>query len=417
MLASTGVLTCRADVREVARLAWLGLAAAALGACGPAGVPHAGAIGGQGLTCSGDGRRDCTSPGTVRWSVDLGRSAVWAEAASADRVFFLFDGGVQAVDRRRGTPAWRADLTPFGPATTVHYDGPSASLVAGDGVLAVGMLFEVGHDSSQGWLWLLDAGSGRLLKRIVSAPGESAAVLGVSGGAAVLDHGSVVDAVDVHNGARLWQTAVASQHSWVFDAVLYQRCSSGPQCATIRRTDVRSGRPLPDLPQPADLGYVPLIAPVATGLLLVQSDRRLRVVDTATGRERWGLAWPSTALGRRFSLDRLASPPAVYLSTSPNAVEALDAETGKVLWNQPAPWMAVGAPVAHGAIVTDTRANLVGGDVRTGAARWTKPVPLQPPTTWADDEPPLAVVTSCNQTAAAGSASPCPTVWAVAINW
>ncbi len=392
------------------------LLAALLAACAPINGAPFGAVGTHGLTCTQDDKRDCTSSGTVRWSVNLsaqgGGSAVSGVGMSATRAFFLWNGTLNAFDRRSGALLWRTALRPSGPNFVAGYGGPSSALFADDNVLAVDISYEIGHDVAQSWLWLIDAHSGKQLHRVVSQPTESFLVFAVTSGVVLLDHGSTVEGIDARTGSSRWQTEVRASGPYAFGTVLYQGCGS---CSVIKRTDVRTGHPLSDLPRPTLGNLILIIRPVSAGLLLVPTQSRLIAIDAATGSERWGMAWPSKAAGSAFSVDRLAGPPVVYLYKDQHLVVAVDALTGKVLSDRAAAWWTVGNPVAHGRAVSLPE-DLEGVDVQTAAVRWRLPRPPGSLTTWTDDEPPLAIANYCDKTPTAAPAGSCSTYWAVAIN-
>lgn len=316
----------------------LALAAAAMAtgmtvsACTPTGRPAAegGTSGTLGslplntvpLSCPAAGaRRDCTSPGTVRWSVpapgryDVGfpgqlmePTDVQSTAAYGRDAEVTFDGPttiyqnggtVQAIDTATGSVLWRTSLPAPGGGEPASMSGippvVSGSTVAVEACLA-----------NKTRAWLLDAATGAPSPSVVirndCQEGFAAMhnVIALADGLVVVcddipgDPPYGLRGIDPATGAVVWHWLAPPSiplspsvsltppfDSVVIDGVYYIATSGGQ----ILRVDLSDGQELPPLPVGRPSGGT--VAGVAPGALLYTGNGTISRLDPSTGRTLW----------------------------------------------------------------------------------------------------------------------------------
>jgi outer membrane protein assembly factor BamB len=305
------------------------------------------------LTCP-DGLRDCTSPGTVRWSVPLpgsarfvigagtavlnARSAISSVTAMAEPGYIakavltsgllVFQRGpvIEAVDLETGQSRWTTRLPEPPPASE---PAPSPHLTkrplldylamtAANGLIAASV--------GSSWL-LLDAKTGRLLTpRFVLMSsrdwgGNCCDVLPESARSLILLGRPLVEAVDPMT-ARVWWRAPANPSVYaVIGNALYAGNGDGrvvPGTAIVR-TDLASGQSLRPLLLPPSLRFgVVRQSQEEPGALLVAGTGEIARLDPVTGHVAWTQTLPAGVIGAPFQPGPSgAAPSAEYLLPPP----------------------------------------------------------------------------------------------------
>jgi hypothetical protein len=314
-------------------------------ACSSSPAPPASPLSGSSaLTCT-DGSRQCTAPGTVRWSLPLpgstqfdigsGMAILNMPAATAEGIGF---GGIpngylatvtvapglmvaqqpgraviEAVDPATGKRLWTTKLpvpAGFTPDTAVS-GALILSLTAAGGVITV-------YDSADYLWWLVNAVTGvaspphRLASYSHTSSSGTDDVLPVSQRSVVLLNDTNVQGVDPATGSVRWQVPLRRWTGYaVIGDVLYAdndpfgqdasgSTSPSGRDTAIQRVDLATGRLLPDLSLPPRLqaqdGRVAGFA-ANPAALLVETGGALARVDPATGQPVWTEALPASTVG------------------------------------------------------------------------------------------------------------------------
>jgi outer membrane protein assembly factor BamB len=262
------------------------------------------------LTCPASPARDCTGPGTLRWSLPLpaiqqggGPQASGPQATIADGMLIYQQGGlVEAIDPATGTLRWRARL-PGGTLWNVQYQPP----VAAGSEVAV-----MATDGMQASIWRLGAATGAVGPSLPVGPASTSLIMPAGDGVVVYRSGSnQIENLNWATGAALWSSAAAVtaayNHPAVIDGVLYNADAEKGQ--GIERLDLDTGRWLPDLPVPAGLPYVTQVYLAQGSEALIATDNATAVrVDPATGRELWTVRGYDSAV----AADMASSPPTAW---------------------------------------------------------------------------------------------------------
>jgi outer membrane protein assembly factor BamB len=301
------------------------------------------------LTCP-DGPRDCTSPGTVRWSVPLpgsGRFVIGAGAAvlnarsAISSVADMAEPGylattivtsgllviqrgpvIEAVDLTTGQLRWATRL-PEPPTSSVPVVSPYQAklplldyltMTAANGLIA----------ASVGSSWvLLEARTGRLLTpRFVPGPaqdwgGNCCDVLPESAHSLILLGRPLVEAVDPVTARVQWRDPAGSVGYAVIGNAFYAGDGDGRVIPStgISGTDLASGQGLRPLLLPPDLRFT-IVRQSAEepGALLVTGSDKIARLDPVTGRVVWTQTLPAGAIGAPLQPGPSgAAPSAEYL--------------------------------------------------------------------------------------------------------
>jgi hypothetical protein len=282
------------------------------------------------LTCP-DGPRDCTSPGTVRWSVPLpgsaqfviragaavlnARSAISSVLGMAEPGYLaktvitsgllVFQRGpvIEAVGLKTGQPRW---------STRIPAPPPSSEPVLSPDIAKVPLLDYLTMTAANGliaasvgpsWL-LLDARTGRLLTpRFVAIPsldwgGNCCAVLPESAHSLILLGRPLVEAVDPVTARVLWRGPDNPSITAVIGNVVYAGDGDGRviPSTVILRTDLVSGQSLQPLLLPPDLRFTVVSqSQEEPGALLVTGADKIARLDPVTGRVAWTRTLPAGA--------------------------------------------------------------------------------------------------------------------------
>jgi outer membrane protein assembly factor BamB len=272
------------------------------------------------------------------------------------------DGHVYALRASNGARLWRASIG----------GRPSAPAVVGS------VVYVRGDDS---FAYAFDAATGKLLWRtsLLGAEGQFPAAPTVAGGVVyVMDEGLV--ALDAKAGAIRWRRLIDcfSCPVAVANGTVYTAASDQTKVAAPGR--VYALKPATGKPRwTTSLGGTGAFTPsVANGVVYVgviadvaNSVRSWAIAafDAATGRKLWRtgiglskyLTWASAAVvGGR-----------VVVPSTAGRLIALDAKTGRYLWNVPFPVTNSAPAIANGVVyIGSTDEHIYAFDVRTGRRLW-----------------------------------------------
>ena len=316
----------------------------------PAASPSAGS---SVLTCP-DGPRDCTSPGTVRWSVPLPGSARFVIRAGAAVLnvesaissvagvtepgylaktvitsgLLVFQRGpvIEAVDLKTGQPRWSTQL-PQPPPSGEPVLSPNIeklplldylTMTTANGLIAASV--------GSSWL-LLDARTGRLLTpRFVPVPPQDRGdnccdVLPESAHSLILLGRPLVEAVDPATAGVQWRQPIGSDTYAVIGNAFYADDGDGRviPSTVIVRADLASGQSLRPLLLPPDLRFtIVRQSQEEPGALLVTGTDKIARLDPVTGRVAWTQTLPTGAFGAPLQPGPSgAAPSAEYLQPPP----------------------------------------------------------------------------------------------------
>lgn len=313
------------------------------------------------LTCP-EGPRDCTSPGTVRWSVPLAGSTPFdIETGTANlnvpttplgielglpgylantivaSGLLVFQRGplIEAVDLRTGHRRWSTRLpvpsqpgghqAPGQPAMSAPMPGSTLSmtLAAAQGLITASVGFS--------W-WLLDAATGALIPPTADSPPTgwpapppgswpALAVLPLSPRSVVLLKTPLAEDVDPVTGSVRWRVPLRPWLGYaLIGNVLYAGNVGGHPVRTtaIQRIDLASGRAQPALRLPTDLQGL--------GFRVVQSAQDPDALLVA------GYRWVAARL------------------MDSEVIARLDPATSRVIWTRTLPFGAVGLDLQPGPV-------------------------------------------------------------------
>jgi outer membrane protein assembly factor BamB len=306
------------------------------------------------LTCP-DGSTDCTSPGTVRWSVPLpgsarfvivpgtavlnARSAITSVAGMGGPGYLantvitaglmVFQRGpiVEAVDLKTGHRRWSTSLPEppqLPPSQSVVPPNEQWPLLDYLTMTAANGLIAASVDSS--WV-LLDARTGRLLTpRFVPKPappdgGGWRELLPETAHSLILVGNPFVEAVDPVTARVQWRGFAGSSVSAVIGNAVYGGSGDGRVIPSteIVGTDLRSGQSLRPLLLPAGLQFTTVTrSEQEPDALLVTGANKIARLDPVTGRVAWTRTLPAGAIGAPLQPGPSgAAPSAEYLVPPP----------------------------------------------------------------------------------------------------
>lgn len=305
------------------------------------------------LTCP-YGPKDCTSPGTVRWSVPLpgsarfvidtgtavlnARSAITSVAGmggpgylantviTAGLMVFQRGPVIEAADLKTGQLRWSTPLPepprlppPNGQWPLLEY----LTMTAANGLIAASV--------ASSWV-VLDARTGRLLTpRFVPLPappdgGGWREVLPESAHSLILLGNPLVEAVDPVTARVRWRGVAGPSVSAVIGNAVYGGSGDGRVIPSldIVGTDLTSGQSLRPLLLPAGLQFTTVTrSEQEPGALLVTGANKIARLDPVTGRVAWTRTLPAGAIGAPLQPGPSgAAPSAEYLLPPPPGASA-----------------------------------------------------------------------------------------------
>jgi outer membrane protein assembly factor BamB len=396
------------------------------------------------------------SRGTVRWSVALDgpyvvHSGLWTRSArlhpqgddpnvgtTAGLLIYVEVDTVRAVDRLTGKVRWRARV---GAGLPQPLEGPYGfPVVAGDGVVAV-PVSTGGEDKTVRRVDVLDAVTGRQVAKLPwpeeFTNSDTAELHAVVAGRLIFSGERSVAAIDARTGKIAWRHVVRRHYGTVLlDGVLYlgaRPLASKAAGRGVERIEVRTGRSLGDLPQPAGL-HAPsmVISQGLPGVLLfyTKGPSGVAAIDPRTGRLLWSHHGGRDGQGVIEAVDALARSPLVYFRRSSNEpVQVVNAQTGTVVYGHvPHSILRSFNGVVRGVTVTAEREehSVSGVDAASDQVRWRVPgvEAFGRIAAWDRDDPALVVGVACAPEAVRDSRADeetygvrCAKPYLVAVNW
>ncbi|WP_349497833.1 PQQ-binding-like beta-propeller repeat protein [Actinoallomurus iriomotensis] len=433
----------------------IALAATACSGGGRAADPQTGPLSADGLACPDHARRDCLSPGTVRWSVPLdgaygidylgGRwpfiqrsdplpPGLPAAAVTSGSTLVVNENGLmRAVDWNNGRQLWRTRIAANVRNTigkTLLYDDP----VMGDGLVAVSTAYGSDKGPHHQRVYVVDAVTGRQVSDHYCPAGIDRLVA-IVGGRLIWTNEARVTATDARSGKTVWRQDVRTYWGMrLIGDLLYfdDHVSTGKKSGIVRhiqRIDLRAGRRLADLSLPRGLRgdtfldssaiLDPVHLPGILFLAMHKPDGEA-AIDSRTGHLLWRQAGvEDNGAGNIIGFDVLARPPTVYLNeATKNTAQAVNAENGSVIHTHIPSSRLKAADAAVRGVAADTTATTVYGfDLVSGGRRWRVPEVSAAFTIaeWVDGDSALLVATGCATDGVTGSRCTKPRLFAV--NW
>ncbi|MDQ3855537.1 MAG: PQQ-binding-like beta-propeller repeat protein [Chloroflexota bacterium] len=274
--------------------------------------------------------------GKQRWAVYENGSYISPAVAGSTvymRIELANKGTLFALDTATGDERWRFTPERISTSATNYWGGHLTSPVVSHGKVFIGAGQEV---------YALDASTGRQLWRFNGAD-LIAGSAAVAGGRVYISDASFLYALREDNGELVWKTPVSFAVYFspvVANGTVY--VSSGKSILAVSATDgSKRWEASYEGEQLAPTG-------VEGTRLFVSSQSKLRALDTATGRELWLYKEPNYLSSPAIAQGKLLVTAG---STGETRLVAIDAASGKAVWEEPVDALATEAPVIAGGTV------------------------------------------------------------------